>query len=40
MTGDLSGYVVAAYKYAAEIEEGRLQRDLKQMLNKSEAKRS
>ena len=35
MTGDFSGEVVATYKYAEEIENGRPARDLKKMLNTS-----
>lgn len=35
MTGDFSGEVVATYKYAEEIENGRPPRDLKKMLNTS-----
>lgn len=35
MTGDFTGEVVASYKYAEQIENGRPARDLKQMLNTS-----
>lgn len=35
MNGDFSGEVVATYKYAEEIENGRPTRDLKKMLNTS-----